>query len=205
MYIKESILIVAYTILIILQISSTSYIIDNSDRINNILQNDTFKINCKNDYINKLNSLYNGSTYNNICAILASSTIIIGSFILIMINKYIEYRIDIKNKNSYQSLTNVDDDFENKYDDENIGLISKKIIDKKMYVTSINTIFVISIITYIITNGIQFILQINNVNNNCIEYINNYVDNFTIMYKIMLYTSFLSSYTLFILTPCICY
>ena len=203
MYIKESILITSYTILIILQISSTSYILDNSDRINDILQNESFKIKCKNDSINKI--LYNGSTYNNICAILASSTVIIGSFLLIMINKYIEYKIDIKNKNSYQSLTNDIDDFENKYEDENLGLISKKIIDKKMYVTSINTIFVISIFSYIITNGIQFILQINNVNNNCIEYINNYVDNFTIMYKIMLYASFLSSYTLFITIPCMCY
>jgi len=184
-YIRDAFVIGIYSFIIISQLISTSYIIDNIDNINNILDNNTFMLHCNNDGINKLND---GSLLKNTMALLITSTLLIGSFIMIMINKILNKRRIKYNINKTEET-------------EETGLINNNIININMYEHSINTIFIMSIISFIITSIIQYLLQSINVDDSCIDLINNNIKYFYVFYKLMQTVSFFVLVSLFIITP----
>mgnify|MGYP000886214299 CR=1 FL=1 len=187
-YIRDAFVIGIYSFIIISQLISTSYIIDNIDNINNILDNNTFMLHCNNDGINKLND---GSLLKNTMALLITSSLLIGSFIMIMINKILNKRRINKNLNNLDNINKT----------EETGLINNNIININMYEHSINTIFIISIISFIITSIIQYLLQSINVDDSCIDLINNNIKYFYVFYKLMQTVSFFVLLSLFIITP----
>jgi hypothetical protein len=184
-YIRDFILISIYTFILISQLSFSSYIINNKDNLEIILENYKNITECKNDAIYRLN---NGTMINNTTAILISSCIIIGSFLLILINYY------ISQKYQYEIL---DNNFE-----KNNSLISRRLIPREKYDLAIHLIFIMSIICFIVCNGIQFILQLNNISQQCVKYIDYKLTNFYVIYNFMTCTSFIASYALFCIVPC---
>ncbi len=191
LYIRDIILISIYTIIIILQISFASYFLDKKNDIENILINYKDIEHCKNSAIYRLN---NGSLMNNIIAIIITGSIIIGSFIILMINKFILKSYE------YESLDSQDNYIVNKNDSESI--ISRKLLSREKYDMAIHLIFIMGIIGFVICNGIQFILQLNNIDEKCLDYINDKLNNFYVIYKFMSCISFLGSYALFFVVPC---
>ena len=183
-YIRDIIVIVIYTFVLISQLSFSSYLINNKDNLEFILENYKNITECKNNAIYRLN---NGSLINNTLAILISSCIIVGSFLLISINYY------ISQKYQYESL-------DNSFETTN-SIISRKIIPREKYDLTIHLIFIMSIICFIICNGIQFVLQLNNIGEECLKYIDNKLTNFYLIYKFMTCTSFIASYALFFIMP----
>jgi hypothetical protein len=169
------------------QISFSAFIINKSSNINDILINYKNIDECAHDAIYRLQ---NGSLIEIALAILISGSIIIGSYIFILINKY------IKQNNNYQILDNYNTGI------INTGIINTRIINKDVFDMTINIIFVMAIISFIISNGVQFILQLNNISNACLLYINNHVQNFFIIYKFGTCVSFIASYALFFIVPC---
>jgi hypothetical protein len=184
-YIRDIILIGIYTIILILQLSFASYFIDKKNDIENILINYKYIEQCKNSAIYRLN---NGSMMNNIIAIIISSSIIIGSFLMIILNKF------ISNRYEYESLDNTI-----KFSD---SIISRNLVPREKYNMAIHLIFIMGIICFVICNGIQFVLQLNNINDLCLDYINDRLDNFYVIYKIMTCISFMASFALFFIIPC---
>jgi len=110
-----------------------------------------------------------------------------GSFLLISINYY------ISQKYQYESL-------DNSFETTN-SIISRKIIPREKYDLAIHLIFIMSIICFIICNGIQFVLQLNNIGEECLKYIDNKLTNFYLIYKFMTCMAFIASYALFFLIP----
>jgi hypothetical protein len=145
-------------------------------------------LHCNNDGINKLND---GSLLKNTMALLITSSLLIGSFIMIMINKILNKRRINKNLNNLDNINKT----------EETGLINNNIININMYEHSINTIFIISIISFIITSIIQYLLQSINVDDSCIDLINNNIKYFYVFYKLMQTVSFFVLLSLFIITP----
>jgi len=190
--IRDGILIALYTYFIINQIVCISYIINKSDDINRIMKNVTILEECKHDNINRLD---NGTLYNNTLAILISGTSIIIFFTIMMLQKLLH-------NNKYHIYPNINYNNNLEYTaEENTGLISNKIIKKEIFELIINILFVLSIIVFIICNGVEFILQLNNINDTCLHIINNYINNFYVIYKLILCISFFSSYSLFFIIP----
>ena len=146
---------------------------------------------CKHDNIDRLD---NGNLYNNTLAILISGLAIIGFFIMIMINKLID-------KRKYYIYPIFRYDNLNQIPDENTGLITNHIIKTEIYELTINILFITSIIVFIVCNGIEFVLQLNNISNTCLYEINKHINNFYVIYKLMLCISFFSSYSLFFIAP----
>jgi len=190
-YIRDIILIILYGFFVISQLTFSSYLIHNKDNLENILFNYKNIRECKNSAIYRLN---NGSLINNSFSIMISSSIIIGSFILIMINKIINKFI--LNKYEYESLN----DFDTNKNINNI--ISGNLIPREKYDMTIQIIFIMGIICFIVCNGIQFVLQLNNIDESCLHYIDNKLDNFYVIYKFMTTVAFFSSYALFFIVPC---
>jgi len=191
--IRDWIIIIVYTYFIINQIACSSYIINQTDDINKIMENITKLEICKDDNINRLD---NGNLYNNTLAILISGTAIIGFFILLMINKFIDKKYNIYPNNNYDNYHNITEQ-----SDENTGLITKNIIKKETYELAINILFISSIIVFIVCNGVEFVLQLNNISDTCLREIDKHINNFYVVYKLMLTIAFFSSYSLFFIIP----
>jgi hypothetical protein len=191
--IRDWIIIILYTYFIINQIVCSSYIIHQSYDINKIMKNITEIEICKNDNINRLD---NGNLYNNTLAILISGTSIIGFFIMLIINKFINKKYNIYPNNNYNNITE-----QTEQTNENTGLIIKNIIKKETYELAINILFIFSIIVFIVCNGVEFILQLNNISDICLHEIDKYINNFYVVYKLMLTIAFFSSYSLFVIIP----
>ena len=187
-YIRDIILIGIYTIILILQLSLASYFIDKKNDIENILINYKYIEQCKDSAIYRLN---NGSMMNNIIAIIISSSIIIGSFLMIILNKFISNRYEYESlDNNFLNIKNTD------------SIISRNLVPREKYNMAIQLIFIMGIICFVICNGIQFVLQLNNINDLCLDYINDRLDNFYVIYKIMTCISFMASFALFFIIPC---
>lgn len=191
--IRDLIIIILYTYFIINQIVCSSYIIHHSYDINKIMKNITEIEICKNDNINRLD---NGNLYNNTLAILISGTSIIGFFIMLIINKFINKKYNIYPNNNYHNIIE-----QTEQTNENTGLIIKNIIKKETYELAINILFIFSIIVFIVCNGVDFILQLNNISEICLHEIDKYINNFYVVYKLMLTIAFFSSYSLFFIIP----
>lgn len=179
-YYRDIILIGIYGCCVISQLVFSSYLINKKDNLAEILKNYKNISVCKNDAIYRLN---NGELINNTLAILISSSIIIGSFIILFF-----YKI-LSKKSEYQIL-----------DDE--SNISRKLITLEKIDMTIHIVFIMSIICFVICNGIQFVLQLNNISESCLTYIDNNLDNFYTIYKFMTCIDFMSSYALFFVLPC---
>ena len=182
-YIRDILIITFYGFIMILQLSFSSFLIDKKNNLMDILYNYNNITDCKNDAIYRLRD---GALTVISMAIIVSSSVIIGSCILLLINKY------ILSKKEYISLGDID----------NTPFLINQFVNKDKYDTTINIIFIMAIICFIISNGIQFILQLNNISDKCLIYINSRIDNFYVIYKIMTCTSFLASYALFFIIPC---
>ena len=190
-YIRDILLIIIYGFFVLTQLTFSSYLVHNKDNLETILFNYKNITECKNSAIYRLN---NGSLINNTFAIMISSSIIIGSFIILMINKFISKRY------KYESLDSQDNYSVNKNDSESI--IARNLVPREKYDIAIQLIFIMSIICFIVCNGIQFILQLNNIDEKCLDYINDKLNNFYVIYKFMSCISFLASYALFFVVPC---
>jgi hypothetical protein len=187
-YIRDIILIGIYTIILILQLSLASYFIDKKNDIENILINYKYIEQCKDSAIYRLN---NGSMMNNIIAIIISSSIIIGSFLMIILNKFISNRYEYESlDNNFLNIKNTD------------SIISRNLVPREKYNMAIQLIFIMGIICFVICNGIQFVLQLNNINDLCLDYINDRLDNFYVIYKFMTCISFMASFALIFIIPC---
>ena len=182
-YIRDILIITCYSVIIITQLSFSSFIIDKKNNLMDILHNYENITDCKNDAIYRLRD---GALIDISMAIIVSSAVIIGSCILFLINKYIIL------KKEYISLGDID----------NTPLLINQFVNKDRFDATINMIFIMANICFIISNGIQFILQLNNISNKCLTYINSHIDNFYVIYKIMTCTSFMASYSLFFIIPC---
>lgn len=185
-YYRDIILIGIYGFCLISQLVFSSYLINKKEDLTGLLQNYKNISVCKNDAIYRLN---NGELINNTMAILISSSVIIGSFITIFFYKLLSKR------NDYQTL----DDSSNSH---NESIISRKLITLEKFDITIHIIFIMSILCFVICNGIQFVFQINNISDICLKYIDNHLDNFYIIYKFMTCTAFMASYALFFIIPC---
>ena len=194
-YYRDNILIGIYGICVLSQLVFSSYLINKKYDLIEILQNYKNISVCKNDSIYILNTLNNGELINNTFAILISSSIIIGSFIIIFFYKIFFDKI-ILNRNDYQLLDNT-------FDQNSI--ITRKLITFEKFDMTMHIIFIMSIICFIICNAIQFIFQLNNISDKCLHYIDNYLDNFYLIYKIMIYMDFMTSYVLLFVLPCFLY
>lgn len=181
-YIRDSLIILIYSCILVIQLSFSSFMINKSSDINNILQNYQNISDCKNDAIYRLKD---GSLIEIALAIIISSSLIITSFLLIVFSKY------KKQNNNYEILDNY-----------NTGIINSYIINRDLFDMTINIIFIMAVLCFIISNGIQFILQLNNISNACLTYIDKYIDNFYVIYKIQTCTSFFASFALFFILPC---
>ena len=182
-YIRDILIIILYGCLIITQLSFSSFLIDKKNNLMDILHNYNNITECKNDAIYRLRD---GALIDISMAIIVSSSVIIGSSILLLINKY------ILSKRKYISLADID----------NPPFLINQFVNKDRYDTTINIIFIMSIMCFIISNGIQFVLQLNNISESCLTYINSHIDNFYVIYKFMTCTSFMASYALFFIIPC---
>jgi hypothetical protein len=130
-------------------------------------------------------------------AILISSSIIIGSFIILFFYKILSKRNDYQTlDDSLNSLNSLNSS------EQNESIISRKLITLEKFDMTIHMIFIMSIISFIICNGIQFVFQINNISEACIHYIDNRIDNFYTIYKFMTCIDFMTSYALFFIIPC---
>lgn len=187
-YIRDIILIILYGFFVISQLSCGAFIIDKKEYLENILYNYKNISECKNDAIYRLN---NGALINNSLAILISSSIIIGTFLLLVINDYLNKYYDKLSRNEYTSLDDTNKE----------SIITKQLMPRDKYDLAIHIIFICSIICFIVCNGIQFVLQLNNIDDNCLKYINDRIDNFYGIYKYMLTISFFASYGLLFIIP----
>ena len=183
--IRDILLITIYGFFIIVQLSLSSYIIYNEDKLSEILKYKNIT-ECTNNAIYRLD---NGTLIHNSLAIIISSSIIIGSFILIIIDKY------IPNRHVYKSL---DDTIIN----QSNSIISTKIISREKYDITLHNIFIMSIISFIVCNAIQFILQIDNINDICLYFIDSKLNKFYVIYKNMTFISFFASYALIFIILC---
>jgi hypothetical protein len=190
-YYRDIILIGIYGFCVVCQLIFSSYLINKKNDLTDILQNYKNIDVCKNDAIYRLN---NGELINNTMAILISSSIIIGSFIMLFFYKILSKR------NDYQTL----DDSLNSLNssEQNESIISRKLITLEKFDMTIHMIFIMSIICFVICNGIQFVFQINNISESCIHYIDNRIENFYTIYKFMTCIDFMTSYALFFIIPC---
>lgn len=184
--IRDIIIIIIYGFGLFCQIIFSSFLINKKDDLEYLLENYKNISECKNDAIYRLN---NGSLINNTIAILISGSLICASFIGLILFNFLSKRYN------YQTL---DDSLNNKND----SIISRKLISSERFDMTINMVFIASILCFIICNGIQFILQLNNIDKDCLQYIDKKIDNFYVIYSFMTCTSFLTSYTIFIVLPC---
>ena len=184
-YIRDILLIGIYGCILICQLSFSAYLINKKDKISEILHNYKNITECKNDAIYRLKD---GALIDNTMAILVSSSVVIGSFLLIIFNKYILNKY--VSKTDYESLN---------YDD---GFIKHKLINIDKYDMAIHIIFIMAILCFIISSGIQFVFQLNNISHNCLYYIDKNIDNFYVVYEFMICTTFISSYALLFIMPC---
>ena len=184
--IRDIIVIGIYGFGLFCQLVFSSFFINKKNDLEDILINYKNITECKDSAIYRLN---NGSLINNTIAILISGCLICTSFIGIFLFKFLSKRYD------YQTL---DDNLNNK----NNSIISHKLIPIERFDLTINIIFIASILCFIICNMIQFVLQLNNIDKNCLEYIDKKIEKFYNIYSFMTCTSFLTSYTIFIVLPC---
>jgi len=187
-YYRDIILIGIYGFCVISQLIFSSYLVNKKDNLAEILKNYKNISVCKNDAIYRLN---NGELINNTLAILISSSMIIGSFIILFFYKILSKRFE------YQIL----DDTLNS-SEKNQSIISRKLITTEKIDMTIHIVFIMSIVCFIICNGIQFVLQLNNISEPCLKYIDNNLDNFYTIYKFMTCIDFMTSYALFFVLPC---
>ena len=185
--IRDIILIIIYGFTLICQLSFSSFIIHEKDNLLHILTHYKNIPECKDDAIYRLKD---GALIDNSIAILVSGVVIIVSFIILLINYY------LSNRYNYEML----DDTSN--DDKHNSIISRKLIPRERFELSINIIFILAIICFIISSGIQFVLQLNNISETCLKYIDMHINNFYIVYKFMTCTTFIVSYALFFIIPC---
>jgi hypothetical protein len=193
-YYRDIILIGIYGFCVVCQLIFSSYLINKKNDLTDILQNYKNIDVCRNDAIYRLN---NGELINNTMAILISGSIIIGSFIILFFYKILSKRNDYEilndSVNSYNSPNS---------SERNESIISRKLITLEKFDMTIHMIFIMSIICFVICNGIQFVFQINNISDSCIHYIDNRINNFYTIYKFMTIIDFMTSYALFFVIPC---
>jgi hypothetical protein len=173
---KEFIFYGIYTLFIIIQITTSSYFIHNYNNY------DLTPNEC-----NNMNSPFY-SIYIISKGMLTTAIAIILTFILFLyadkfINKS-EEEITLLNNN----LTKIKE--------------MKLSIYTKFYIT-IQLLFVLAVLSFIILNGVDFVYQLNNIDEKCLNKINENNNGFYVLYKLMLTIAFLSSYGLFIIIPII--
>lgn len=176
---KEVILYGLYTSFIIIQIITSSFIIYHKDEYNFTYED------CKNSD-NVLDIVISIAT-----GILITAICIFITFIMY----YISCKILDKNKEQQNLLINRE---------KNNFMITFKEMKKNIYIKFNMTflvIFVLSIISFIILNGVQFVYQLNNISESCLNKINTDVTGFYAIYKLMLTISFFASYSLFFIVP----
>jgi len=184
--IRDISIILIYGFGLLCQLIFSSYLINKKDDLENILQNYENITECKNNAIYRLK---NGSLMNNTVAILISGSIICCSFIILTLYKFLSKRYD---------YIRLNDDLS----DNSKSIITNKLIPTERFELTINIIFIASILCFMICNGIQFVLQLNNINKNCLEYIDKHINSFYVIYSFMKCISFLTSYTIFFVIPC---
>ena len=180
--IHNILLFTIFGFIFVCQLIFSAFIINKKDQLSEILYNYKNITECKNDSIYRLK---NGSLIDNTMAILVSSFVIISSYVLIIFNKYI-----LRTK---YKLLNQDD----------ISIKTQQIINIDKYNLTIDIIFIMAILCFVISSGIQFIFQLENISDICLQYINIQINNFFIIYKFMICTTFAASYALLFLIPCL--
>lgn len=176
---KELIIYGLYTSFIIIQIITSSFIIYHKDEYDFIYEE------CKNSE-NVLDIVISISI-----GILTTSICIFITFIMY----YISCKILDKNEEQQNLLIN---------SETNNFMMSFKEIRKNIYIkfnVVLLIIFVLSVLSFIILNGTQFIYQLNNISDSCLNKINDNITGFYPIYKLMLTISFFASYSLFFIMP----
>ena len=107
---------------------------------------------------------------------------------------------------SYRLLDRKDEQLNLLDNNRNFNLIKE--IKQNIY-NKFNTIlliiFVLAVLSFIILNAIQFVYQLNNIKESCLNKINENNTGFYAMYKLMLTIAFFSSYALLFIIPAIIY
>jgi hypothetical protein len=173
--IKEIIFYGLYATFMIIQIITSSYIIHNKNNINYINYN-TKECMGNSDKLN--------TTINISLGILISDC----SIIILFIMCYFSNKLINKTDENLSLLHNTE-----LFREFKLNIYQK-------FNLIFNSFFVISVITFIILNGIQFIYQLM-IDNTCISDIDRCINGFYIIYKLMLSIAFFSSYALFIMIP----
>jgi hypothetical protein len=168
-------LIVFYSVVVIIELSCSGFIITNLESIVKFIKNnETFINNCDNDRITSFN---HGSLYDNTIALFS----VISILLCIIVIRMIYSNSKINELYNYQSI--------NEIENQNIQLFTNITFDKIRLIFDI--IFVLSIITFCILNITQFVFQLYNVQRKCIEIIDNNINGFGLSYNILECTSVL--------------
>lgn len=179
---KEIIFYSLYTLFIIFQIISTSFIIYHKNEYNFTYDE------CK-DSQNIFDSIISIAI-----GMLSTAICIFVSFVMY----YISYRFINESDEHLNLLHN------NRHNNRHINLIKEikqNIYNKFNMILLI--IFVLSVLSFIILNGVQFVYQLNNIKDSCLNKINHDIQGFYGIYKLMLTTAFFSSYALFFIVPAV--
>lgn len=176
---KELIIYGLYTSFILIQIITSSFLIYHKGGYNFTYEE------CKNsqNVLDIVLSISIGILITGICIFIA------------FIMYYISCKILDKNEEQQNLLVNTQ---------TNNFMHKIKEIKKNIYIKFNMTflvIFVLSILSFIILNGVQFVYQLNNISESCLNKINDNVSGFYSIYKLMLTISFFASYCLFFIVP----
>lgn len=176
---KELILYGLYTSFIIIQIITSSFMIYHKDDYNFTYD----ECNTSQNIIDKIINVSIG--------ILSTAICIFITFIMYYIS------CQVLNKKEEQENLLVNQETHN-------FIICFKQIRKNIYIRFniiLLIIFILSVLSFIILNGIQFVYQVNNISDLCLNKINNNISGFYSIYKLMLTISFFASYSLLFILP----
>ena len=98
-YLRNILIIGFYSILIILELVCTFFIIDNTELIKNVLKDKTFQINCNSD---RINTFDNGVLYENTFVFLIMLSIMICMILINIFNYKKNFNINPYQINSYE-------------------------------------------------------------------------------------------------------
>jgi hypothetical protein len=167
-YIRDMVVITFYSILLLIELFCTGFIMNRIDLITNVIKyNETFISECNSDKITTFN---HGSLYDNTIGLLSIISILLT---MLVINKFTKF--SNKNSSEYIPLININNEDNNR--DNLISIYKIRL--------AIDIIFIMSLFATYILNITQLIFQFLDVESSCVELIDNKVNGFFTVYNIL--------------------
>ena len=174
-YFRNILIVGLYSIFITLELVCTSFLIDNTESIKNILKNETFQEKCN---LDRINTFDNGVLYENTFAFLIMLSVMVGMILINILYYNKKSNIIPYNKKSNIIPYNIEEE-----EEESKPLLN--IIKLERIELTFNIILIMSIIGVFALNVTQFIFQLYNVSISCIELIDDNLDGFLVVYSLL--------------------